>query len=68
MAPESIEGWGGPCQETGWLSFEYVDSLIIASHGEVDGRGSVWWKTFPTAQAIHKVQYMCKGNQLFHFN
>ncbi|XP_054779578.1 probable polygalacturonase At3g15720 [Prosopis cineraria] len=42
VAPKTKGEYKGSQINT-WLSFNYVEGLIISGKGTIDGRGSIWW-------------------------
>ncbi|OIV97443.1 hypothetical protein TanjilG_16204 [Lupinus angustifolius] len=44
IAPNSIEAWREYNDKTKWIQIVNVNGLIINGGGQIDGRGSPWWK------------------------
>ncbi|XP_019423198.1 PREDICTED: probable polygalacturonase At3g15720 [Lupinus angustifolius] len=44
VAPMSTDAWTKG-DKTKWIEFSDIDSLVINGGGQVNGRGSVWWKS-----------------------
>ncbi|WCJ40568.1 Pectin lyase-like superfamily protein [Euphorbia peplus] len=43
VAPSKISDWSTPYMAS-WIVFISVNGLTVGGHGQIDGRGSEWWK------------------------
>ncbi|GMY29320.1 probable polygalacturonase At3g15720 [Fagus crenata] len=43
VAPNTIDAWE-ECEGNNWITFEKVFNLIVDGSGEIDGKGSAWWR------------------------
>ncbi|XP_076953006.1 putative polygalacturonase At3g15720 [Bidens hawaiensis] len=61
IAPNTLSGWRGCEKKPIWLSFTEVHGLSIYGHGQINGRGSLWWGNKDAARK-------CKRPKALHFN
>ncbi|KAE9608050.1 putative polygalacturonase [Lupinus albus] len=68
VAPNSTEAWREKKDKTKWIEVVNVNGLIINGGGQIDGRGSVWWKDchvshqyfiFIISSSQNDLQYVC---------
>lgn len=50
MAPTSSKAWGSGLLQ--WLEFTKLAGITIQGTGIIDGRGSVWWDTYPYSDPV----------------
>ncbi|CAL5391428.1 unnamed protein product [Camellia sinensis] len=43
VAPSSLSQWPKFVGISKWISFEFVNGLIINGGGQINGQGSIWW-------------------------
>ncbi|KAK7258792.1 hypothetical protein RIF29_24379 [Crotalaria pallida] len=63
VAPKSRGAWGN--DKSKWIMFSDVSRLVFNGGGQINGRGSVWWKSCnghscqrPTALYIHNCKHL----------
>ncbi len=69
VAPNTIDAWE-ECEGNNWITFEKVFNLIVDGSGEIDGKGSAWWRKqsanqddfiiiviFPTYSYSYKISF-----------
>ncbi|KAK1396919.1 hypothetical protein POM88_006782 [Heracleum sosnowskyi] len=65
VAPNNKLEWTGYHIDA-WLTFSYVNGLVITGNGLIDGQGSVWW----SQPCLHDLPYgrTCKGPSALVFH
>ncbi|WOH09854.1 hypothetical protein DCAR_0729314 [Daucus carota subsp. sativus] len=58
VAPNKKQDWIGS-HINAWLTFSYVNGLVITGDGQIDGQGSAWW-SHPCLNHLHP-GITCKG-------
>ncbi|XP_076951528.1 putative polygalacturonase At3g15720 [Bidens hawaiensis] len=61
IAPNTLSGWNGCEKKDMWISFSGVHGLSIYGHGQINGRGSLWWGNKDAASK-------CERPKALHFN
>ncbi|KAF1002724.1 hypothetical protein AG4045_019568 [Apium graveolens] len=61
VAPNNKLEWTG-YHINAWLTFSYINGLVITGDGQIDGQGSAWWSQ-PCLQDLHTV---CNYALVFH--
>ncbi|CAL0308580.1 unnamed protein product [Lupinus luteus] len=46
VAPTSTDAWAQGDDKTKWIEFNDIDGLIMNGGGQINGQGSVWWKSY----------------------
>ncbi|KAL8216851.1 hypothetical protein R6Q57_023688 [Mikania cordata] len=49
VAPKTLHGWKGCVKNRAWINFTFVRGLTINESGQINGRGSIWWRN----KALH---------------
>ncbi|KAL8245088.1 hypothetical protein R6Q59_011346 [Mikania micrantha] len=61
VAPKTLHGWKGCVKNRAWINFISVRGLTINGPGQINGRGSIWWRN----KVTHK---KCERPNALHFN
>ncbi|XP_074360261.1 putative polygalacturonase At3g15720 [Apium graveolens] len=65
VAPNNKLEWTG-YHINAWLTFSYINGLVITGDGQIDGQGSAWWSQ-PCLQDLHTGR-TCKGPSALVFH